>query len=75
MVSAATAAAVQRFHLDTGAVDGVDVGLDLDVGVLEAEVHEHRADEQRVAQRQQVRRLLRGLDPGDPGDGEHVALA
>ena len=75
MVSAATPRRGQRFHLDTGAIDGVDIGLDLDVGVLEAEVHEHRADEQRVAQRQQVRRLLGGLDAGDPGDGEHVALA
>ena len=28
-----------------------------------------------MAQREQVRRLLGGLDAGDPGDGEHVALA
>src|SRR3954471_4208747 len=42
-----------RFHLDTGAVNRVDIGLYLDICVFEAEVDEHRADEQRVAQRQQ----------------------
>src|SRR6266508_5840556 len=31
----------QRLHLDTRAVDGVDLRLDLDVAVLDPEVHEH----------------------------------
>ena len=39
-----------RLHLDPGPVDGVDLGLDLDVVVLDPEVDIHRADEQRVAQ-------------------------
>ena len=75
MVSAAIAAAVSRLHLDAGAIDGVDVGLHLDVRVLETEVHQHRSDQERVAQREQVRGLLGRLDPRDPGDGEDVALA
>ena len=74
MVSAAIGTGGERLHLDAGAVDGVDLRLDLDVGVLDPEVHVDRADEQRVAQRQQVRGLLRGLDAGHPGDREHVAL-
>src|SRR4029078_3974546 len=45
---------VQRFHLDTGSVDGVDVGLDDDMIEGELEVDRHRADQQRVAQRDQV---------------------
>ena len=39
-----------------------------------AEVHEHRADQEGVAQRQQARGLLGRLDPCDPGHREHVAL-
>jgi hypothetical protein len=58
-----------------GAVDGVDVRLDLDERVVDVEVDQHRAHEQRVAQRDQVGGALGGLDAGHPGHVEHVALA
>ena len=67
MVSAATAAGVQRLHLDAGAIDGVDVGLDRDEVVADLEVDVDRADEQRVAQRDHVARALGGLDRRRPG--------
>ena len=67
-------AGMQRFHLHTSAVDRVDVGLDGDEVVADLEVHRHRTDEQRMAERDRVGGALGGLDGGDPGDREHVAL-
>ena len=67
-------ARMQRFHLDAGAVDGVDVGLHGDEVVTDLEVHRHRSDEHGMAQRDRVGGSLGGLDGGDPGDREHVAL-
>src|ERR687897_402118 len=63
-----------RLHLDTGAVDGLDLRLDLDVVVFDAEVDEHRADQQRVAQGDQIGRALGRLDARHTRDGEHVAF-
>src|SRR5215207_8276792 len=63
-----------RLHLDAGAVDGLDLRLDLDVVVFDAEVDEHRAYQQWVAQGDQIGRALGGLDARHARDGEHVAL-
>ena len=61
-------------HLDAGAVDGLDLGLDLDEVVADGEVDPDGADEHRVAHGDQLGGALRGLDPGDPGRRQHVAL-
>src|SRR5579859_1786102 len=39
-----------RLHLDARAIDGVDIGLYLDICVLEPEIDEDRGDQQRVTQ-------------------------
>src|SRR4051794_18602503 len=67
-------ARVKRFHLHARAVNRVDVGLDGDLVVEDLEVDVDGADEQRMAQRDHVRRALGRLDAGDAGDGEHVTL-
>ena len=64
----------QRLHLDAGAVGGAHGRGDLDGVVGDREVDGDRRDRERVAQRDQRRRLLGAHDPGEPGDGERVAL-
>ena len=65
---------MERLHLDTGAVDGVDVHLDRHEVVTDLEVDRHRTDEERMAQGDHVGGALGGLDSGHSSDGEHVAL-
>ncbi len=65
---------VEGLHLDAGAVDGLDVGLDGDEVVADLEVDRHAAHEQRVAERDHVGGPLGCLDARHPGYGQHVTL-
>ena len=64
----------EGLHLDARAIEGVDLGLDLDVVVPEFEVDEDGAHHDRVAQRQEVAGPFGRLNAGDPGHGEHITL-
>ena len=64
----------ERLHLDAGAVGGRDRGHDVDRLVGDDEVEGDRRQRERVAQRDQRRRLLGAHDPGQPRHGEGVAL-
>jgi len=39
----------ERFHLDSGTIDGVDAGLDLDVVVFDVDLHQDCSVEKWVA--------------------------
>ena len=72
--SAPTVTAGERLHLDAGPVGGARRDRDVDAVVVDRQVDDDAVQADRVAQRDQVRRALRALDRGDPGDGQRVAL-
>ncbi|PAV93356.1 hypothetical protein WR25_14250 [Diploscapter pachys] len=64
----------QCLHLDAGlAVGGGQRGRG-DAGIVQRQVERDAGEGQGVAERDEVRGFLRRHDPGDAGNGEHVAL-
>ena len=66
----------QRFHLDAGAADGLDLrgAAHLAGGLDELELDADAGERDRVAERHQLGGPLRALDRRDAGNAEDVAL-
>jgi hypothetical protein len=66
----------QRLHLGARAVQCRDTRLDREHAGASSrfEVHLAAREHDRMAQRDELGRALGGLDPGNPGDREHIPL-
>ena len=64
----------QRLHLDAGLRRGLGRGGDGDALLVEHRIDLDHRERERVAQRHDVGRPLRGHDAGEPGGREDVAL-